>query len=338
MEADRIDQSSKMTIGDIAKALGVSKTTVSRAISGKGRIGAETRSKVMEYIEKYNFKPNVMAKGLAQSKTFNIGFVLPGDCNLVDMPYFMKCMVGTSKTASSLDYDVIIVHATSDDSTQLKRIILNNKVDGVILTRTLLDDVTAKYLKSMGVPFVTIGTTDIEGAMQVDNDHREACKELTSILLLKGIRNIALIGGNSTYTVTQNRLKGFMDAFEGMNIPVNHDNIYLNVDTALRSDRAVDEILAKKADCIICMDDLLCMYVLNRLKKLHIKTPDDIKLASFYNSTLLEANNPNISSLQFDAEQIGAAACKMLISGIEGNLKNSHKLLGYDIILKESTK
>ena len=63
----------KMTISDVAEALNISKTTVSRAISGKGRIGAETRRRVLEYIEEHNYKPSVIAKGLAQSKSYNIG-------------------------------------------------------------------------------------------------------------------------------------------------------------------------------------------------------------------------------------------------------------------------
>lgn len=69
----------KITIDDVAKALGISKTTVSRAISGKGRVGNSTRAKVMEFIEKHNYRPNVMARALAQQRTFNIGVVWPCD-------------------------------------------------------------------------------------------------------------------------------------------------------------------------------------------------------------------------------------------------------------------
>lgn len=70
----------KITISDVAEALQVSKTTVSRAISGKGRIGEATRQKVLEYIEANDYKPNVIAKGLAQQKTYNIALAIPGDC------------------------------------------------------------------------------------------------------------------------------------------------------------------------------------------------------------------------------------------------------------------
>lgn len=74
--------SNNITISDVAEALGVSKTTVSRAISGKGRIGAATRKRVLEYIQEHDYKPNVIARGLAQSKTFNICVVMPGIMHL----------------------------------------------------------------------------------------------------------------------------------------------------------------------------------------------------------------------------------------------------------------
>ena len=77
-----------MTIDDIARELNISKTTVSRAISGKGRIGNKTREKVLQYINENNYRPNALAKGLAQSRTFNIGFVMPGDNNIVQLSFF----------------------------------------------------------------------------------------------------------------------------------------------------------------------------------------------------------------------------------------------------------
>ena len=88
-----------ITITDVAEALGVSKTTVSRAISGKGRIGEETKQKVLAYIEENNYTPNVIAKSLAQSKTYNIGVVLPGNYALMDLPFFQEALLGIQEIA-----------------------------------------------------------------------------------------------------------------------------------------------------------------------------------------------------------------------------------------------
>ena len=92
-----------ITIADVAEALGVSKTTVSRAISGKGRIGRETRERVLAYIEEHDYKPNVIAKGLAQSKTYNICVVMPGEYDVVDLTFFQECLFGIQEIAGSMN-------------------------------------------------------------------------------------------------------------------------------------------------------------------------------------------------------------------------------------------
>ncbi|MBP3577323.1 MAG: LacI family DNA-binding transcriptional regulator, partial [Lachnospiraceae bacterium] len=94
----------KLTIADVADYLGVSKTTVSRAISGKGRVSEETRKRVQQYIDQMDYKPNVIAKGLAQSKTFNIAVVIPADCDMQELPFFQNCMCGICDAAAKRDY------------------------------------------------------------------------------------------------------------------------------------------------------------------------------------------------------------------------------------------
>ena len=309
-----------------------------RCGSGKGRIGKETVERVNEYIRKYNYKPNVIAKGLAQSRTFNIGMLMPGEYELVDLPFFQRCMMGVYEVASAMDYDVVISMVNGNDMSQLERILENHKVDGFVLSRTLVEDIPAKLLKERGIPFVTVGTSADKEVIQVDNDHRGACKELTSILLARGIKKIALIGGNRNHVVTQNRLKGFVDAYEEMNRTADRKLIYMDAENKIRIEQVIDDLLPDKADCILCMDDSICAHVLAKLKKEKIKVPQDIKVASFYNSTILENNTPSITSLQFDVLELGRVACQTLLNRIEGKEVEKRNLLGYEISLKESTK
>lgn len=100
--------SKKITIEDVAEALNVSKTTVSRAISGKGRVGSATKEKILAYIEENNYVPNAIAKGLAQSRTYNIGITVPDDFALMDLPFFQKCLMGVCEQAGHTDYDVLV--------------------------------------------------------------------------------------------------------------------------------------------------------------------------------------------------------------------------------------
>ena len=332
------NENNKMTIADVAEALNISKTTVSRAISGKGRIGAETRRRVLEYIEEHNYKPSVIAKGLAQSKSYNIGWVMPSDYSVVDLPFFQKCLMGLLEMAAPVDYDVLVCTVSPDDMSQLERIVENHKVDGVVLGRTLVNDAPAEYLKEKKIPFVVVGSMDDDNVVQVDHDHRSACRELTSILLAKGMTKVALMGGNKNHVVTLNRYKGYLDAMEDMEVPVDNSLVYFDIDNSVLCEHAIEEIMKQKAECILCMDDGICQNVLNILDKKNIKVPTDVRVASFYNSSLLNNYQPAITSLQFDPRVLGMVACKLLVDFIEVNEVKKKTHLGYELRLKESTK
>lgn len=327
-----------LTIGDIAEELGVSKTTVSRAISGKGRIGDKTREKVLQYIEAHDYRPNVIAKGLAQSRTYNIGLVLPGDYHIVELPFFQKCMLGISRTASAMDYDVLLSIVTAQDISKLQRVIVNHKVDGVILTRTLVEDAPAQYLKGTGIPFVTIGSMEDDSVVQIDNDHRRACRELTERLLGQGMKKIALIGGRQDYIVTGNRLNGFLDAFAQKDQRAPEEDIYLDVEGGKCVEEIVTRLLDKGTECIIAMDDHLCGCVLNTLQQKRIRVPEQIRIVSFYDSSFLENRTPSVTSIQFDVEELGEMTCKTLLRMIGGEQVPAHTLLGYRISMRSSTE
>ncbi|MBQ6588215.1 MAG: LacI family DNA-binding transcriptional regulator [Butyrivibrio sp.] len=328
----------KITIDDVAKALGISKTTVSRAISGKGRVGNSTRAKVMDFIEKHNYRPNVMARALAQQRTFNIGVVWPDDYNAVDLPFFQRCMIGMSEITSSFGYDIVVSLIAGDDLSSLKRIIENHKVDGVVLTRTMVNDTPAKYLKESGVPFVAIGKTDDPDIITVDNDNLGACKELTSILLAKGLRKLALIGGSTNHIITRTRYEGFVNAFESMGLDVDQNLVYLDVENNIKIGGIIKSILKKNIDGVICMDDSIAGEVISRCRDEHIKIPDDLRVASFYNSSLLESTVPSVTSLNFNDRNLGAEAARTLLAIIAGENAQSKMLKNYEVILKESTK
>ena len=328
----------KITIDDIARVLGISKTTVSRAISGKGRVGEETRKRVLEFIDAHNYKPNIMARALAQQKTYNIGVVWPDDYNAVDLPFFQRCMTGMSEVTGGYGYDIIVSLMAGGDLTGLKRIIDNHKVDGIILTRTLVDDKPARFLKSCGIPFVAVGSTDDPEIVSVDNDNFSACRELTSILIAKGMKRLALIGGSTNHVITWTRHRGFTAAFEEAGLQADPALVYLNVESTSKVGHILKELLREKIDGVICMDDNLAGEVISRCRDEHIHIPDDLRLASFYNSSILENAVPTVTSLNFNDKNLGAVAARMLIDLIDGTSVSCRVLNNYEVILKESTK
>ncbi len=327
----------KMTIDDVAVALGVSKTTVSRAISGKGRVSPETRERVLNFIEENDYVPNAFAKGLAQSKTCSIGINVPQDFGLTEMPFFQKCLSGVCEYAMSADYDVLISMTSTNDISQLERMVNNRKVDGIILTRTLTRDYPLEFLKTKRIPFVTIGSTRETSVIQIDNDHEGACRELTTALLRQNVGRMVLLCTNSNYVVTQTRLQGFMRAMRESGYEITPDMIiYETDDDSL--ERFIRDVKQNRYDCVLCMDDSICVRVLDLFRYEGIKVPKDIKIASFYNSSILERNIPAITSLEFDAKELGTVACKTLLDMIGGASVPTRSLLGYDISLKASTE
>ena len=114
--------------------------------------------------------------------------------------------------------------------------------------------------------------------------------------------------------------------------------IYLDVDSSVLADKIVDELLARQCECIIGMDDSICNYVLNKLKKEKVRVPQDIKVASFYNSSMLENHVPSITSLAFDVLELGMMTCRTLLDLIDGKPVKERTLLGYGVSLKESTQ
>lgn len=338
MEQDKMDLKA-ITIVDIADALGVSKTTVSRAISGKGRIGNETREKVLYYIEKHDYKPNVIARSLAQSKTFNICITLPADYNISELPYFQKVLVGACDYLSAIDYDVIVSKTSEADISNLARVISNRKVDAVILTRTTINGTAVEYLKSKNIPFLVLGIYPDSDIYQIDAKHAEGCAELTEILLNKGLNRMALFCGDQNYYVTKSRYEGFVKAHEKKQIPLQKELVYDNLNHYMAIEKAVDHAIHQKADCLVCMDDSICLQVLKKLRRDGIKVPRDIKVASFFGSNLLEGFLPSITSVDFANDEVGIIAAKTILSIIDGEEDIPRKIeLGYEISMKESTK
>lgn len=326
------------TIEDIARELGVSKTTVSRAISGKGRIGQATRERVLKFIEEHDYRPNVLARGLAQKKTYNLALLLPKDYAATEFPFFKDCMNGICEVASEHDYDIIISMVSGEDVSQIQRLELNRKVDGMIVSRTVVGSATQEYLKQCREPFVVIGPTDDPEIPSVDNKNQEASRELTGIMLMKGIRKLALLGGNQNYNVTGSRYQGYIEAHKDAGIPVDENLVFTGVDSQIKTAEAVKKALENQADGILCMDDVICSMCLGVLREKRIQVPGQIKVASLYDSRNLEYNNPPVTSVKFDTVRLGKMACVKLLRILGEDMKEDEKVpLNYQVVLREST-
>lgn len=327
-----------LTISDVAAALGLSKTTVSRAISGKGRVSEETRSRVQDYIRQHNYRPNAVASGLAQSKTYNIALVITSRFSNFDLPFVRKSMTAVCEAAAQSEYDILVTVADRRKFSSLRRLLDKGKVDGVLLTFAVENDPLTDLLRAREMPFVVLGSLEDKSILQVDNDQVAGCRELTSLLLTMGRRRIALLGGSYGYTVNVSRLRGYEQAHELAGLPVQKELVFLELENQRTQLTALEEALKHEPDCILCMDDMMAMTVLKALKSKGIRIPEDIQLASMYDSEALEESSPGITALQFDAEHLAHTGYQMLLDRINGLPVKSSLEPGYQLVVRQSTR
>ena len=322
---------SVVTISDIAKELGVSKSTVSRVINCKGRIGAETRRRVMEKVQSCNYVPNPMAKGLVLRQTFNIGVVIPK--NEEDNPFFQNCLVGISESVYKAGYDALIVVQGGGDITPLRRLVINRKVDGIILTRLEEKDESVDFLKKEGIPFIVMGTPDDNEFCHVGSDQISGCYEMTKFMISRGCEKVAVLAGDNKNSVNTFRFEGFKRGFASSGISLDGSVVHWNLENQKDVFSILPDIMKKNPQCLVCMDDIICVYV---LKQNDYEVPADIQVISFYDSQVLENNTPPITALNVNVSNLTKKAGNLLVDIIEGKKVPSHTKVGYELRIRES--
>lgn len=303
-----------LILDDLAGELGLSKSTVSRAISGNGRVSDETRRRVLDYAKTHGYTPNSIASSLARSRTNNIGVVIPSEAFYNEIPFFQVCLMGVCEAASKRNYDVLIAPIAEGDISVLKRIVSNRKVDGVLLTRSLVVDYPADYLKTARVPFVTVGSSSDPAIVQVDTDTVAACRALTAEALKRCSSRAALILGPLEYIVNKDRLDGYRAAFADAGRTVETSLVFSNVTGGKAVKEACQQALAAGAECVLCGDDYICAKVVEQLVADGVS---NIRVASFYNSDILR-NLPLVNAaVSVDVRSYGVAAAEALIQLLE---------------------
>ena len=171
----------------------------------------------------------------------------------------------------------------------------------------------------------------------VDHDNRGAAARMIETLIDTGIKRMALIGGGENINVTLSRLEGFREGFKNRGLKADENLIYLNMHKSAKMDAVIKSVIADGAECIVCMDDMLCNSVLNCIQNDGLVVPDDVKLCSFYDSNLLSTSRPSITSLYFDAKKLGAKCLELLMRNLDGESFASQTLSDYNIQMRDST-
>jgi len=332
----------KVTIKEVAKEANVSPSTVSRVISDSSQISEETKERVREAIKKLKYKPNAIARSLANNKSRILGVVLPNEAqDLITNTFFIQAMKGMSQYAQNKRY--YITYAFSEDEkTELEYInnfITSNLVDGICLLRARTNDESIKYLNDTEFPFVVIGRPEeSEELLWVDNDNFQATYNLVNELIKKGNKNIAFLGAKKEWNVTKDRFKGFKVACEINGISIQDKNVVMmndfNEKEGINGTIKLLENITPTA--IIVEDDILAFGTLKVLKERNIK---NVEVVGFNNNPLDEFQTPSLSSVDINAAELGYYAAKILIDFLENNQSTiNHYIIDSKLIKRESFK
>jgi LacI family transcriptional regulator len=336
-----------ITIKDIAKALGLSTSTVSRALRGGYEISAETKKTVLEYAEKINYHPNPIALSLKERRSHSIGVVV---CEVANN-YFSQAINGIESIAYSRGYHVIITqtHESYDREVVNAQHLASRSVDGLLvsLSSETQDLSHLKYLHDKGLPMVFFDRVPAEiETHKVTADNYKGAFEATEHLINSGARKIGHLTSSPYLSISIERLEGYKAALAKHNIPFNPDYLHNCDHGGMIQDEvevAVDRLLSApvKPDSIFVAADRLSTGCLSSLKKRGIKVPGDILIAGFTNTDYAELFSPPLTTIRQPAFKIGQIATEMLIQLIESKYPVTEfetKMLDTELFIRESSE
>ncbi|MFA4871118.1 MAG: LacI family DNA-binding transcriptional regulator [Pedobacter sp.] len=311
------------TLKDIANALGLSTSTVSRALRDTYEISAKTKKLVFDYAEKINYQPNPNALSLKERRSKSIGVIVSEVAN----HYFSQAISGIESIAYDRGYHVIITQ--THESYEREKIntqhLASRSVDGLLvsLSAETADTEHLKYLHDRGMPIVFFDRVpnDINTHKIIANNEKGAF-DATEHLINLGRKKIAHLTSSDHLSISIERLHGYTAALNKYNIPVNPDYIKHCPHGGMfpeETEQAILDLinLKDKPDAIFIAGDRLSIGALEVLKKFNISVPDQITVAGFSNSDVLNLFEYPISSVRQPAFEMGKKATEMLLQLIE---------------------
>ena len=332
-----------VTIKDIARALNLSTSTVSRALRGSYEINPETKRLVMEYAERLNYRPNPIALSLKGSASRAIGIIVPQIANY----FFSQAINGIEAIAYNRGYHVIIfqTHESYDREVLNIQQAVSRRVDGLLISLSSeTNDVThLKELQSQGMPIVLFDRVSADlDATQVVADNFKGAFDATEHLIQAGRRRIAHLTIPPWLSITQERLAGYRAALEKHGIAYDENLVRYGTFGPDEVGPMVDELMAlsPRPDAFFTASDRLAAGCLAALQQRKVAIPADIALIGFTNMTVADLLSPAMSTVVQPAQQIGHVAAERLIDLIE----RKHRALPIDtvripteLIIREST-
>jgi LacI family transcriptional regulator len=333
---------SEITIYDVAKKLNLSPSTISRGLRAHPHINKETANRIKAAAEEMGYQQNKFASNLRLKRTNTLGLVVPRLNS-----YFMSAVIsGIEKVTNSNKYGLII--STSQESARLEKssvfTLFNSRVDGIMVSLASdtsdLEHFNVVFRKNIPVVFFD-RVIKREGCLSVMIDNYRAAYETTAHLIQQGCRRIVHIGGNLMRNVYNDRFEGYRRALADNGIKFSKDLVFIGDLSRAAGTETAKSILKIRPlpDGIFTSNDTSAVSVIIELLKAGLKIPQDICVAGFNNEPISEVIQPNLTSVNYPAGEIGEIVASSLIETLKNNSKTSADtiLLDHQLIIRESS-
>lgn len=327
-----------VTIYDVAREAKVSMATVSRVLNGNPNVKPETRKKVKDVIERLNYRPNAVARGLASKKTTTVGVLIPDISNL----YYSSLARGLDDIAEMYDYQTIITNTENDPEKERDSFLslVSKQVDGVVFLGGALNEETLTDIKDSHVPVVICGTSEKDKNLpSVNIDYFEAVKEVTDKFLKESAARIVFVKASYSEQLERHIEEGIKEAYKNNN-QNDADSLVLSTDPDYQSGVDIfEKINEHKADAVITMSDETAIGILHSATDYDLSVPGDIQILSCSNTRLVNMVRPSLSSVALPLYDIGAVGMRLLTKYMkEETVDESNVILPYKIEYRKTTQ
>jgi len=318
-----------VTLQDIAKRLGVSVATVSRALAGYTDVAASTRQRVLQAAQEMGYRPNIIARMLQKQRTDTIGFIIPTHGPRFSDPFFSELLAGIGNSAAEQDYDLLVSTCSPDTPDELQayeRFAQGRRVDGMLVVRTRHQDQRVAYLVEQDFPYL-------------DVDSEAGLRQLTQHLIDLGHRHIAYLSAPLNLMFAFHRMEGYKKALAANGIPFDEAAMTIGELTERSGYKAGRDFLTRDnpPTAIIACNDLMALGVISAAQRLGLTVGRDVSVTGFDDVSLAAHSHPPLTTVRQPIYEIGQRVCGTLIHLLqEETLEERHVMLEPQLIVRES--
>lgn len=332
----------QITIKDIARALGVSPSTVSRALKDNPDISKETRDAIHKYAQEHNYKPNALALNLRTSRSSTIGVIIP---QLVH--HFFSCVLsGIEEVAAKSGYNILVAQSNEEYEKEVKIIhsFLEARVCGVIasLAKDTIHYDHYQELLNNNIPIVFYDRicTGINTGRVVVDDYAGSFAAV-EYMIQTGCKKIYFYSSPPHLEISKNRKNGYIDAMNKYKIPVD-DTMIKYCDTREYAIAITPDILesANRPDGFFAINDETASGILYACKKAGLKVPEEISICGFTDGAIAQNTDPKLTTVEQRGEEVGKCAINILIDKFEDgeNKKSMNRIVRTNLVVRGTTK